>query len=298
MAREIIEDLDSCSSQLVSQVRRLIDPYRSLASPVFLGLDRIPDERPLLFVGNHTLYGLLDVPFLLMELYERKGIFLRALGDHEHFKIPIWRDLLEGFGAVDGTRENCSTLMRAGQAVLVFPGGAKEVFTRNGEKYKLLWRERLGFARMAVAHGCTIVPFAAVGVEDALDNVLDANDMLNSRFASVLRTLGVQDDWMTPIVKGIGPTPLPRPERLYYYIGEPIHTSAFAGQDDNPELCRRVRDQTRGAIESGRAFLKEYRSMDPERSVRLRLAKAAVRAMTQTRAFALEDQGLRRVVGV
>lgn len=33
----------------------------------------MPDRgsRPLLFVGNHTLYGLYDLPFIMMELYLR-----------------------------------------------------------------------------------------------------------------------------------------------------------------------------------------------------------------------------------
>jgi hypothetical protein len=42
------------------------------------------------------------------------------------------------------------------------PGGAGEVFKGRGQDYKLLWKERLGFARMAIEFGYPIVPFAAV----------------------------------------------------------------------------------------------------------------------------------------
>jgi 1-acyl-sn-glycerol-3-phosphate acyltransferase len=28
-----------------------------LCRPEFFGLDNIPDEKPLIFVGNHTMYG-------------------------------------------------------------------------------------------------------------------------------------------------------------------------------------------------------------------------------------------------
>ena len=45
-----------------------------------------------------------------------------------------WRDFLAGFGAVDGTRENCAALMREGESILVYPGGAREVFKRKSEK--------------------------------------------------------------------------------------------------------------------------------------------------------------------
>jgi hypothetical protein len=34
--------------------------------------------------------------------------------------------------------------------VLVYPGGGREVAKRKGEKYQLLWKERVGFARLAI----------------------------------------------------------------------------------------------------------------------------------------------------
>jgi hypothetical protein len=47
-------------------------PY-AVFDPVFLGLDNIPTDRPLLFVSNHTVMGL-EFPLLLTELYKRKGV--------------------------------------------------------------------------------------------------------------------------------------------------------------------------------------------------------------------------------
>src|SRR4051812_38211805 len=101
----------------------LLEPWRRIVRPVFVGLETIPAERPLLFGGNHTLYGVLDIPCMFAELYRRRGIFLRGLGDHVLFKVTPCREPLHHFGAVDGTREHCAALMAAGEAVLVFPGG-------------------------------------------------------------------------------------------------------------------------------------------------------------------------------
>eukprot|EP00959_Pyramimonas_sp_CCMP1952_P265617 5553482-Pyramimonas_sp.AAC.1 len=39
------------------------------------------------------------------------------------------------------TPRNCFKLLQAGQAVLLYPGGAREVAKRKNEKYKLLWKE-------------------------------------------------------------------------------------------------------------------------------------------------------------
>jgi hypothetical protein len=40
--------------------------------------------------------------------------------------------------------------MRDHQTILVFPSGSREVFKRRGQQYQLLWRERMGFARLAI----------------------------------------------------------------------------------------------------------------------------------------------------
>ena len=157
----------------LAAAHRLLAPLKQLFSPVFVDFDQIPETGPLLFVGNHTLFGVIDAPFLVAEIHLRRGVLVRSLGDHAHFQIPGWRDFLGHFGTVDGTRENCARLMKAGASILVFPGGAREVSKRKGQRYQLLWRERMGFARLAKAHECTIVPFSAVGVEDAFDILLD-----------------------------------------------------------------------------------------------------------------------------
>lgn len=45
-----------------------------------------------------------------------------------------------------GTPENCAALMQAGQSILVFPGGGREVMRRKGEAYRLIWKRCRGGA--------------------------------------------------------------------------------------------------------------------------------------------------------
>ena len=256
-------------------IKLFVEPPRRVLRPLFRGLEHVPDARPLLFVGNHTLYGVLDIAFFWAELYEKKGLFLRGLGDHLHFRVPVWRDLLTSLGAVDGTRENCARLLREGEAVLVFPGGGREVVKRKGERYQLLWKDRLGFVRMAAEHGATIVPFASVGVEHALDVVLDADDVMRSPLGPLLRRAGVREDVVMPIAKGIGPTPMPRPERLYFQLQPPISTAPFAGRHDDVAAMRALRDQVRSEVRAALDELMVVRDADPERPLAARLAAAA-----------------------
>lgn len=249
---------------MLDRIARALEPYRRAVSPVFLGMERIPQQRPLLFVGNHTLGGILDVPLMARELYVEKGIALRALADHFHYALPVWRDLLDRVGAVEGTPENCAALMEAGECVLVFPGGAREVTKRKGEQYQLIWKQRRGFARLAAAHDCTIVPFSAVGVEDAFDIVLDADDFLASPAGVLAKALGWRTDLIPPITRGLAGTPLPRPERFYFRFGEPLHPSDFAGEDD-PVWA--LREATREAVAAGIDELIAFREGDPGRTL-------------------------------
>jgi len=248
----------------LAAVSAFLQPWRWMFRPVFHGLENIPDDRPLLFVGNHTLYGLIDIPLLFDELWNRRRILLRGLADRGHYQVPLWRDMLTSVGAVLGTRENCAALMREGESIVVFPGGAREVFKRRSEKYKLLWKERLGFAKLAVEHGCTVVPFASVGVEDAYDILLDKDDYLATPLGRLAAWLGMREDAMMPIARGIGPTPIPRPARIYFRILPPIPTRGYGGAAAGTDAAMDLRDRTHDAIERGIAELREEQGHDPE----------------------------------
>jgi 1-acyl-sn-glycerol-3-phosphate acyltransferase len=255
----------------IDRLATAIEPLARIVQPQVHGIEHVPDRGALL-AGNHTIFGLLDVPFMLAELWRRRGITVRALGDHAHFKVPLWRDLLEAGGTVRGTRENTRELMRAGEHVLVFPGGSREVNKRRGERYRLIWKERIGFAKLAVEHGYPVVPFAAVGGDDMLDPIVDGDDPVYGQFISLVeRVTGFP---LPPVVRGAGPTPLPRPERLYFWFGEPVGTEHLTGRDDEV-AARAVRDEVRRRVQDGIAFLLDAREADPDRGLAARLASAA-----------------------
>lgn len=250
--------------------RLLLSPWQWLTAPKFSGLEHLPAGRPMLVVANHTLMGVLDVPLLVLGLYEQRGIFLRSLGDHLHFRVPFWRDLLTRFGTVDGTRANCHALMRAGESILVFPGGGREVFKHKGEKYRLIWKQRIGFVRLAVAHGYPIVPLAAVGAEDCYEIVVDSDELLATPVGPLLRRVAPRPDEIPPLVRGIGP--LPRPQRFYFHFARPIDTRPYAGRQHDDALCMALRERARRAVGRGIRRLLAERAHDPRRDLRTRLA--------------------------
>ena len=259
---------DAPSATEVKRTLRLIEPLRKLINPKVYGIENVP-MRGALLVGNHTVLGVLDLPLICAELWER-GRIVRALGDHAQFKVPGWRDMLKSVGVVEGTRANCAELMLRGELILVFPGGGREVAKRKGEQYKLVWKNRMGFARMAIQYSYPIVPFASVGADDAVDIVVDAdNPLLAPERLFVEKVLGSPDSW--PIWRGIGPTPIPRPERQYYCFGEQMQTTSVRGRHNDDATVRQVRDSTKTAVEYGIQFLLEEREHDKNRSLIRRL---------------------------
>jgi 1-acyl-sn-glycerol-3-phosphate acyltransferase len=226
----------------------------------------------VLLAGNHTVYGLIDIPMLGIEILNGTGRMVRGLGDHTHFALPIWRDVLRRLGAVRGTRENCAELFEKGEAVLVFPGGGREVMKRKGERYKLVWKERVGFARLAIQHGVPIVPFASVGVDDMFEIMVDAAEILSSPVGELLRVLGITEKpWfrggevIPPLARGTGPAGLLRFERQYFLFGPPIPTKRFAGREGDERACHGLRREVAQAVEMQIADLLAVQSADPER---------------------------------
>jgi 1-acyl-sn-glycerol-3-phosphate acyltransferase len=237
-------------------------------APEYLHLERADASRPTLFVGNHSVYGVLDVLLFADGLYRERGICLRSLGDRLHFRFPVWRDFVAQTGTVLGSRANCAALMRRGEHVLVFPGGAREVFKHKGEAYRLIWKERYGFVRLAIEHGYTITPYATVGAEECFDVLLDSRDYMSTPLGRYLKATGIVDrhlrggEELPPLVRGLGPTVIPRPEKLYFSIGRPIDLARYRGRSGDPGALRRVRARVGRSLDRLIAELRAYRAQD------------------------------------
>ena len=255
----------------LARIRRRLALMERWFAPQFLGLEHLDTARPALYVGNHTLYGTLDGPLMLLGLYQRKGIYLRSLGDHLHFKVPGWRDMLIEGGVVAGTPDNCRALMQAGEHILVYPGGGREVMKNKGEEYRLVWKERTGFARMALQQGYDIIPFAAIGADDTYRIRYDANDFNASRLGRLLRRTGITDRYLrggeafAPLATGLAGSPVPRPEKFYFAFGERISLASLQAQAEDREVQWQVREQVSNRIYTLMNELFTYRDEDQKR---------------------------------
>jgi 1-acyl-sn-glycerol-3-phosphate acyltransferase len=260
------------SERSIDRLVAMAAPLLRISQPAIYGLENVPADGALL-VGNHTIYGFLDLPLMMAEIWKRRRLAIRGLGEHAHYAVPIWRDLLAVGGMVRGTRENVRALMRERQTILVFPGGAREVNKQRGQQYQLLWRERIGFARLAIEYGYPVVPFAAVGAEEMLDVIVDQATPIYRDFARIYEKL--MGFPTPPIVRGVGLTPMPRPERLYFWFGEPIQSARFGSRYDDTDAARALRDEVKQAVLTGIQLLRDERDQDPNRGLIARLRRRA-----------------------
>lgn len=266
--------------------KALLAPWRALTDPLIDGSENLPADGRYLLVGNHTTLGVFDVPFLVLDVYERTGVFVRSLGERLHYRVPLWRDLLTHFGTISGTRENTRRLLADDQAVLVFPGGGREVARRRGDHYPLVWRERIGFARLALEFGYPVVPFSMIGVDEMWDVVADADSPLYAPARVLARRLDIDPEMLPPIVRGLGPTPLPRPQRIYVRLAEPIDARRFGTSWEDTDGAAKLRSEVREAVARGIEELQLEREEDPDRRLAPRLRDEALR-LTSSQTAAL-----------
>lgn len=252
-------------------VRRLINvivaPHRIWFDPRFYGTSNVPETGAVMLAGNHNLLGSIDAPLIFAEVLNKRGRLIRGLAEHVLVDTPGVRELLHRIGSVRGTRNNCRTLLENGEAVIVFPGGGREACRRKDEKYALLWDQRTGFARMALEAGCPIVPVAAIGPDDALDIVIDADHAIFKPLKALTDRIGFRWEIAPPVVKGIGPTPIPRPERFYFSFGTPIDTTPWADATDMDAAAAEVRDLVRKTVEEDIRFLLAEQARDRGRTL-------------------------------
>ena len=261
-------------SERIQSLRRAIftaadrlDPIVDLCKPYVDGLDNLPRDGRFLLVGNHTTAGwpeLVLIPYFVhRELGVRvRGLANRGLADQR----GVTADLLAAAGAVVGNQENGAELMRHNETLLFFPGGGREMPKFKGEEYQLLWEGRSGFARLAIAHDYPIVPVGLVGGDDVYRAVVERDSAWGRAGRLLAKHVLHQPDVNIPLMRGLGPTLIPRHQRMYLRFGTPINTAKPA-RISAATWEATVKERTQTALEQVLADLQDLREGDPFRSL-------------------------------
>lgn len=243
----------------------LIAPAVDLSRIYVDGLDRLPRDGRCLLVGNHTTSGWVEIVLIPYLVHRELGVRVRGLATRQLADMGgVGREVLEAAGAVVGDPETGAELMRQGETVLVFPGGGRDMLKFKGEEYQLQWQGRNGFARLAVAHDYPIVPVGLVGGDDVYRSLVERDGTWERMTRGVGERLHGVTGVGIPLVRGLGPTLVPRPQRMYLAFGSPIDTHRPSGTRVAGGEAT-VKERTQTALEATLDDLRTRRESDPFR---------------------------------
>jgi 1-acyl-sn-glycerol-3-phosphate acyltransferase len=132
------------------------------------GLGNIPETGPVLLVGNHSGGNLTpDTTVFTLAFSTYFGVE-RQFHQLAHNLVMSWPGLgfLRKYGTVAASHENARRALRAGAAVLVYPGGDYEVHRPSWERNRVDFGGRRGFIRLALEEDVPIVPVVAIGGQE------------------------------------------------------------------------------------------------------------------------------------
>ena len=252
--QEIIDlSLGIDEEKQIRSVDRLYTAISLFANPTVVGQENIP-EGPVLYIGNHSTMAL-DVMVAMPALVRATGRLVRGMSDEIMYRNPGMRRRIVESGAVMGHAKIGDALFEAGKDILLFPGAAYEANKNLERPYTLQWKQRTGFVRMAAKHGVPIVPVGIVGPDEWFGRYMDRDEVANSWLGKLLRRAGaseefMQSDQLPPIPRGIFGSLLPRPQRAYVAIGEPVSTASYSGKPISKASQWKIRDLTQERLEA------------------------------------------------
>ena len=91
---------------------------------------------------------------------------VNSVVDNFLFKVPGLNIILEAFHCTPGTVDTCADLLSQGRVLGLAPGGVYEAQFGDHE-YKILWRNRLGFAKAALKANVPILPVFTENIREA-----------------------------------------------------------------------------------------------------------------------------------
>jgi 1-acyl-sn-glycerol-3-phosphate acyltransferase len=132
------------------------------------GLGNIPDDGPVLLVGNHSGGNLTpDTTVFTLAFNTYFGVE-RAFYQLAHnlvLSMPALAQLRK-FGTVAASQENARKALESGAALLVYPGGDYEVHRPSWERHRVGFGGRKGFIRLALDQDVPIVPVVSIGGQE------------------------------------------------------------------------------------------------------------------------------------
>ena len=229
------------------------------------GWENIPADVPVMFVGSHN--GGLPAPDMHMLLYDWCRHFgiqrpLYGLMSPKVWKVlPSVARVATRMGAVQAHPKMGIAALNQSASIVVYPGGAQDVFRPYSQRHKIYFHNRRGFIKLAIKKGVPIVPMISYGAHATFWVLADIYPKMKALHEMGMPwVLGIDPETF-PIYLGLpwgvaaGPLPhIPLPLKIHTRICSPIYferTGARALRDsDYVDMCfHRVKGEMQTALD-------------------------------------------------
>ena len=145
------------------------------------------------------------------------------------FHIPGLSVLLSSFSCTPGTVASCTADLQEGNLLGLSPGGVYEALISEHKEYKVQWKNRVGFAKIALEAGVPIIPVFTRNIREAVRTLVLSKKLVKA----------VYNRFRFPCAPIYGGWPV----KMVTYIGDPIPY-------DPSKSPEQIRDQCKEAIEA------------------------------------------------
>src|SRR4051794_20134710 len=203
------------------------------------GLGHIPEDGPVLLVGNHSGGNLTP----------DTSVFTLAFSAYFGVERPFYQlahnlvlsmpglSFLRRFGTVAASPANALQALEAGAALLVYPGGDYEVHRPVWESNRVDFDGRKGWIRLALEQDCPVVPVVSIGGQEtslflSRGEWLARALMLDRMFRLKVLPISLALPWGLNVGDMLGHVPLPA--KIVVEVLPPIHLREEFGAE--PDL--------------------------------------------------------------
>ena len=176
------------------------------------GMNRIPTAGKAMIVVSHS-FATYENLLLGAEIYLKTGRYCAGLADRRVFQTPALSQFFKRIGAVNGSPQAGRKLLKKNNLLLLSPGGMRESLRPSHKKYQVDWRDRLGFVRLAIETQSPVILAACPAADDIF--TLYENPVTKWIYKNLKLPFAV--------LRGIGPTVVPRPVKLVHHLSEPFY---------------------------------------------------------------------------
>ena len=223
------------------------------------GLGNVPEDGPVLLVGNHSGGNLTPDTLVLTLAFSTYFGVERRFFQLAHNLVLSMPGLgsLRKFGTVAASPENAEQALASGAALLVYPGGDWEVHRPSWQGGRVDFAGRKGWVRLALDHDVPIVPVVSIGGQETALFLSRGEGLaqllrLDKLFRLKVLPISIALPWGLNVGDIAGHIPLPA--KITVEALPPVHLREEFGEDpDVDEVYEHVTRQMQDTLDALKA---------------------------------------------